>query len=463
MKKRLLPFFLLIIIHSTYAQDSSFQLKDYKYRTPGYKALNLDLSLSGSVGDNNAIDYYHKKQSHFDLYPSNLYYYHTVNTDKRIHSSTIRFSPAGGHSSFNQNDTVSRSNALQYNLYWNHNDRFYKQNNWFWEWGNNLDHSLGSSNSKYLANKYTSNNLLAENTLMLGIGKGRVENVSDAQMALYILNDLGQQGLLNSQPNAEQTKHFAELITSINNKRVFDNRKKRIYEFTQMDSFLKTSGLITVNDIRYFTTLNDNWVMAYNPYRSSGANWYVHILPGAGIHKTSNDSRNETVYSSNRQQQTYANFTPLIGYGNYKPVSLKWQRNFVTIISYHKKWNTIKNTNVFLGSETISKTDSKEWNAELYSKYGWGYFPNNRTAVNASFQLDASYGKAPEAIPFRQLRFIKPGIEFSADYFLSFRTRITAYWNLNYKSSYAVTNLNETVKWHEFYTSFSFGLSHAIL
>jgi hypothetical protein len=463
MKKRLLPFFLLIIIHSTYAQDSSFQLKDYKYRTPGFTALEFDLGFTGWASDDKALNASQRKQSNWQLFPSNLTYYHTMSTDKKVHTSVIRFSPAGSYNSFNQNDTTSRSHTFQYNVYWSYGDRFYRKNNWFWEWGTNLNHTLATSKSKYTSFNITNNNLLVENTLMLGLGKGRIENVTDAQTALYILNDLEQQGLLNQPPTPETTKQFAQLITAVNNKRVFDNRRRRIYEFTQIDSFLKASGLISINDIRYFTTINDNWVMAYNPYRSSGSNWYIQLQPGGGIQKNSGYYKSDVMNNSGKQTSTYASLMPLIGYENNKPLNLKWQRNFMSILSYQKNWNSDETRNVFNGSEAFSKTDSKEWKTRLYSRYGWGYFPNNRTAINAYFELDASFGKSSEPIIYKEMRIIKPGIDFSADYFLSYRTRLTAHWNLSYQSTHIVFISNETFTGHDFFKGISFGLTHSIL
>ncbi|HJW17029.1 MAG TPA: hypothetical protein VJ499_07910 [Flavisolibacter sp.] len=463
MKKRLLPFFLLIIIHSTYAQDSSFQLKNYKYRTPGYTALELNLGFSGWASDNNALESFKRKESYWQLQPSNLAYYRSASTDKKIHSSVISFSPAGNYSSLNLDDSITKSKSFQYNVYWNFNDRFYIKNNWFWEWGTNLNHTLTTGESKYNSQNSTGHHILAENTFMLGIGKGRIENVTDAQTALYILNDLEQQGLLNNHPSPEITRQFAQLITAVNNKRVFDNRRRRIYEFTQIDSFLKSSGLISVNDIRYFTTINDNWVMAFNPYRTSGANWFIRLQPAAGILKDNNYFTADTVNSSVKGKKTYASLTPLIGYENNKPLNLKWQRNFETIISFQKKWNSDENRYGYMGSESLSKIDTREWITRLYSRYGWGYFPNNRTVINAYLQLDASFGKSSEPVLYKEMKIIKPGMDFSADYFLSYRTRLTANWNLNYKSSRAVTNTNETVNSHELSSGISFGLTHSIL
>jgi hypothetical protein len=463
MKKRLLPFFLIVIIHSTYAQDSSFQLKDYKYRTPGFTALELNLGFSGAVSDVNAIEPYRRKYSDWNLYPSNLNYYRTVSTDKRIHTSVIRFSPTGNYTTYNQNDTSTKFHSLQYNVYWTYTDRFYRKNNWFWEWGTNLNHTLATNKSKYTVWNTTNNNLLAENMFMLGFGKGRIENVTDAQTALYILNDLEQQGLLNGHPSPETSRQFAQLITTVNNKRVFDNRRRRIYEFTQIDSFLKASGLISVNDIRYFTTINDNWVMAFNPYRSSGSNWYIQLLPGGGIQKNNGYYKADGVNNSNKQTSTYASLTPLLGYENNKPLNLKWQRNFASILSFQKKWNSDEFRNMYSGSESVSKIDTWDWLTRLYCRYGWGYFPNNRTAINAYIQMDASFRKSSREMVYKEMRIIRPEIDFSADYFLSYRTRLTAHWNLNYKSLRAVSYTNETFNGHELYTGISFGLTHSIL
>jgi len=463
MKRKLLPLLLTVISISSFAQDSSFQLKDYKYRTPGFTALELNLGFSGALSDVNVLEPYRRKYSNWNLYPSDLNYYRTISTDKRIHTSVIRFSPAGNYNTYSQNDTSIKSHSFQYNVYWNYTDRYYKKNNWFWEWGTILNHSLGTNNSKYTAFNHTINNLLAENTFMLGVGKGRIENVTDAQTALYILNDLEQQGLLNDHPSPEATMQFAQIITAINNKRVFDNRRRRIYEFTQIDSFLKASGLVSVNDIRYFTTVNDNWVMAYNPYRSSGSNWYIRLLPGGGIQQENNYYKADGMNNSGKRKITYASLGPLFGYENNKPLNLKWQRNFTTFISYQKKWKNEENRSVFNGSETEWKTDTKEWQTRLYSRYGWGYFPNNRTAINAYLQLDASFGKSYEPIIYKEMRIIKPEIDFSADYFLSYRTRFNAHWNLSYKTVRAVSLANETLKGHDFYTGISFGLTHSIL
>jgi hypothetical protein len=118
---------------------------------------------------------------------------------------------------------------------------------------------------------------------------------------------------------------------------------------------------------------------------------------------------------------------------------------------------------MYSGSESVSKIDTWKWLTRLYSRYGWGYFPNNRTAINAYIQMDASFGKSSREVVYKEMRIISPEIDFSADYFLSYRTRFTAHWNLNYKSIRADSFANESLKSNEFNTGISFGLTHSIL
>ncbi len=69
--KTLLLCFCFFAITSQ-AQDSSFQLKDYKYRTPGFKALSVNVSFSANVTDSKADTLTKSKWRHvFFTLPSN--------------------------------------------------------------------------------------------------------------------------------------------------------------------------------------------------------------------------------------------------------------------------------------------------------------------------------------------------------------------------------------------------------
>jgi hypothetical protein len=127
-------------------------------------------------------------------------------------------------------------------LVWRFDDRYFKDNNWFYQVGNELYSSFRKYNIQDTSFNNTINSITTDETFTLGFGKGRIEWVQDAQMALYLLNDLERQGLLNKPVDHVTANAFAQLITAINNKRVFDSRKRRIYELTQIE-LLTTTGL----------------------------------------------------------------------------------------------------------------------------------------------------------------------------------------------------------------------------
>lgn len=460
MKSILLSTLFFISI-TTFAQDSSFQLKDYQYRTPGFKALSIAANFSGSINSSKNVDLAEAKNQSFSLLPSQLNYSRFISTDKRVHTSYFTLSPSAQYYSASNDSQNVKSSSLQYAFAWDRSDRFYKNRNWFFEIGNRLSNGLGKQRHYNSTFNNRLNSLQIEDRISLGFGKGRVEMVQDAQMALYILNDLQQEGLLQGPVQPEVAMNFAKLITAINNQRVFDSRRKRIYELTQIDSFLRNSGLLNKTDIRHFTIINDNWALAYNPGRQSGSDWFIRVQPSAGFQKNTTNI-NEQQYTSNSSQITKSfELIPVIGYEKFVPVNLKWQRNMIVSFSYHTVWNDVDAKSNFNGTETKFITNSRETESRFYASYGMGYFPNNRTAVNASLQLEASHIKFDNP-SFKNATVITPSVNFSADYFISYKTRLSAHWYLNYDKTFLNPIAGKQIETYNFNTNISFGLSHVI-
>ena len=459
-KTLLLPFCLFAI--TSQAQDSSFQLKDYKYRTPGFKALSVNVSFSANATDSKADTLTQSKGRNLSLFPSHFSYSRIISTEKRVHNSFIDFTPSLYSYFAEANGNPTKSTNLRYSFIWDRNDRFYKRNNWFFEIGNRLRHELSKTWGKDTL--YINNNgmLRLENTVTLGFGKGRIERVQDAQMALYILNDLQQQGLLNATVSPEVAQNFAELITDINNKRVFDSRKKRIYELTRIESFLKSSGLINQIDIRHFTTINDNWTLANNPWRFSGRNWYFRARPGVGLINNTYKLEQSSAATASHYNQKFVTVSPVWGYENYKPLNLKWQRDMRLDVSYYKTWNRADSKTVFNGTEDKNATKTKEWQAGLFASYGIGYYPNTRTGINGSLSVEAVYFKPVAYDIYKNTKMVKPALNISADYFLSYRTSLSAQLNLLYEHRYVSLVNGKKFENHFFNSGFSFGLSHII-
>ncbi len=446
---------------STALQDSTFELKDYRYRTPGFRALSVGFNLNGSSFNQKLENSSKQVVRELRLSASNLHYYRTFSTDKRLHTSSISFSPSFYAVSNKNQSTVSKSRNLQSSFAWNLNDRFYKNNLWFFEAGNQFNYNGSAYRSKDSTNRQQSNNHNLQNTITLGFGKGRIENVQDAQMALYIINDLQQQGLLHTAVQPQTVQELARLITAINNRRVFDSRRRRIFELTQIDSFLRSSGLVTNTDIRHFTTVNDNWALAFNPGRLSGAHWYISLQPGAGIGTNTYNLQQPAAKHDSRHNNTLFTLAPMAGYEKYVPVSLKWQRNMGASLSWQKGWYAY-HSKVNSSNQTF-RQDSSQQTAQwsLHTFYGVGFYPNNRTQVTVNLAVEASR-LAFEKSKHQNVTQLRPALQLGADYFISYQTRLFAQYNLWYLQNFYTHGSLSPSDEKQLNTNVSIGITHIL-
>ena len=91
----------------------------------------------------------------------------------------------------------------------------------------------------------------------LGLGFGRIEDVTDARQAIYMLEALHKNGVLSRQLSNEEVVALAQKISSEKNKRFFDSRLHKIDEISAVDSFFVASKALSKNDASYFTALYD--------------------------------------------------------------------------------------------------------------------------------------------------------------------------------------------------------------
>ncbi len=460
-----ITFFSIIIPVISNAQDSSFQLKDYKYRTPGFKALQLNLNASGSFYDASLVNQGDIKGNNINS-NSGINYFRIISTDKRQHLSTILFNPVFNFTKNASGTIVERNRQIILDADWSRMDRFFNKRNFFFEVGNELGavNNTQKNGSQFLDSKTNSKSV--SNMLILGVGKGRLENVQDAQMAMFIMNDLQKMGLLDHEPDAATQYEFAALITDINNRRVFDSRKRRIYELTRIDSFLQAKQLIAAPSIGYFTTVNDNWALAFNPGRLSGTRFYAQLKPGISLSVSgiNQSDTNVFTYKSDTRSLEYF-YEPGIGIEHHKPIKLQWQRVASASMRFRQTFTRIN-------TKTESASGSGEFEIfETYpqlllnSFYGFGYFPTNRTVVNGGLSFDAVYGQQNMGTGKPTYFRLAPGLRLSANYFINFRTGLFLDAGINY----SYTELRDappvsfTYEKNVVAGNFIFGFSHVIL
>lgn len=407
------------------AQDSSFQLKDYKFRTQLVQGLLIDFNLSGAISDVKAINSNDAQRRSFNTSPF-LEHFRVISTEKRQHISNFGLRPSY-NSSFNSSDTPRTKNrsAMFFGGY-SRMDRFFFKRNTFFEIGNEFN-TYGYSSRQSGGNTFSNSGIINfQDRLTVGVGKGRLENVQDAQMALFIVNDLKKMNLLDQDMSAGKVNELAQLITGINNRRVFDSRIRRIYELTKIDSFFRANQLVKQSSIAFFTTVNDNWALAFNPGRLAGTMYYFRMRPSVTWNRNVNEQDLPTNnYKGTNRIFTYA-YEPVIGVEKQQPLNLFWQKSMGASLSFVQEWQRNK-------SQYRSGTNSSQQPIFFNSAgsgfvidafYAIGYYPNNRTMVNASFNMQSQYvfsnfsGKSPGLS-------LSPGLNLTANYFINYRTRVT--------------------------------------
>lgn len=419
MHQKLLFAFLLLFSLTCFSQDSVFHIKNYKYRTDGYKALALDLNLSGSRSSSETDFSSKSTGKNFQLAPSNIRYSRIISKEARWHQSEISLQPYYVYSKSSSSTYNYEEQRFISQMVWRRTDRFYKNKNQYVEFGNELRGSMVSMNDEWTTSKTKNGENSASDVLTLGVGKGRIEFVQDAQMASFILEDLQRQGLLQGAVDAETYNAFAKLLTDINNRRVFDSRRRRIYELTRIDSFLRNKGLVTTPDIRSFTTINDNWSLAFNPPRSSGTIFFVKLKPSVMWGNDVNKTTELFSYTKATLEKRALGLSPQIGFEKYTPSSLQWQHNLGLTVSYERFWIWTD----YAFRSNVQNTKTNDYNNQAYYSmnafYELGFYPNNRTLLNTSVSLATNYSN-------KNTWIINPQFLFSTSYFLGYRTRLNA-------------------------------------
>src|SRR5829696_6908237 len=147
MKSRILPLLLLGPFYSV-AQDTSFQLKDYKYRTPTFQSLSINLNLSASTSSQKEGIIKNSNNS-FSLGPSQVLYTKIISTDKRLHQTNLYITQSIYSKNNKTGDKELTSNKRTVTSFgWERSDRFYKPNLTFFEVGNHLVASIDSRRTK---------------------------------------------------------------------------------------------------------------------------------------------------------------------------------------------------------------------------------------------------------------------------------------------------------------------------
>lgn len=420
---------------AAFSQLQSFDLSTYK--NPYFKRSELDLglNLNGSSQWDNTINNSFGNRNAIFGGNFNGTFSQTLNspTEQRSWQFRLYDSP-----SFSKNknayvaDTIKKKQLFlnRLNLGLNTTNRFYKSNRMFFEIALNSYFSNDYSNSK--ANNYngTEDNIVSSASAISGfvrlaIGKGRVEEVEDARLAVYILDDLEKHNRLGHAPTDEEILEFSKVITQLKNKRFFDTRLSKIEEITAVDSFLTASSLAKSHDAAYFTTITDNWDNAAGPRRYAGFRYSVGVIPtlNYGWFKY-------TGQSVNQNRSLGAGVDLQLNY--LKPVNLYWQLDGSFNVRYQFRRET--NNNPFSPANNINQIY-----ATAFGKLG--FYPNSRSSYNLSLGIIyyKTYNKLTESQTNSNAQSINPTLAIDAYYYITQRLRLQAnctvyFYNMHYNN-----------------------------
>lgn len=276
------------------------------------------------------------------------------------------------------------------NLSYNNTSRLYKGNK-FTQITFNTQNSFSteSNRSTFNSSEYRfSRNYYLNYSASIGIGKGRLEYVSDAVAAIFLLNDLKSKTAAGTFSN-EQIDELAKGITDIRNRRYMDFRFRLIDQLSMLDSVVSTIGIKSEKNIRYFTTLSDNWLYAARFARFSGKLWAVSVV-NEGINKNSyyRYESGDTLLQPNWIYNNRYSFNGInLEYRHSKQHGLKIQHSY----GFSLKSGINFNTNQQRSDIYNWKNKSDDLQNIFNPYYSFLFQPDSRTFIDFGINVFATY------------------------------------------------------------------------
>ena len=376
--------------------------QDYKtynlnsYYTPDIVRNYLD--LNGLLSQESDLGHYQSTSKiNGNVYGS---YYHLVNTRKKICELRSGISLSGGGNTMKRfyEKIISKNNSFSNGDFINIRYKFYNNSKYFLSTDTHINYYYDSNSNNntdsLLRRDYSSSsqhNILGG--LSVGIGKGRIEHITDAVQTVYLIEALQNKGLLKKDFDDNDIFDLSQKISTIKNKRFLDSPQKLIEEITKVDSFIVSNNKINKQDAAYFTTLYDIWLNGANFERKTGRIIELKIQPNIYFKNqfTTNVSQinNQNDYTE-QYKISDRNYRLGIYYLNEKSINYKWQKSFnaqaEAAISNNYQL-TDKSTSTKTTNESLYKT------ANSNVSYRLGYYPNTRTNIygQLSNRTDLNY------------------------------------------------------------------------
>jgi hypothetical protein len=418
MKIIITLFSICVSSNSIFAQPDLL-LKNFKYRISHYQAINLNANSSSQFGQVNLPAGTLRNNETASGVNGN--YYFEKSTDKILLTANTSLngdyyqSKSHDRSNVNNSKNFSSGSVLSVSNKW-----FSK--GMFFELGADASGVFFSTRDVTNTNPSASkgNNTLYGTSVTLGIGQGRLENITDMQNALWLYKELVNEQRLSGTLSATELIGLGQSITKGNNTRVLDARRRTKFLLTTVDNYLQQKGLVSKTDIAYFSSLNDILFYAYNSPRLAGTEKFIRFIPSTrGVN--GNQSQPNGIEKAKHNFNTQVAMLS-IGYNKYVPAGLIHQNNYGAAINFSYTGANLTDrffTNGIVTNEFKSKTILKKAGVNLF--YEHAIYPNTRTNINFSLQGDLGYQDSND-----RHFYAASNVACTVNYFISYHTRLTA-------------------------------------
>lgn len=419
MTKTLLTVLLSISILPAFSQQDSL-LKNFKYRIDYFRAINFNLGTARQLNKDGVSSSTVTNSSTTVGFGAS--YFAVNSTDKILFITTAYLNGGFSSSRYNYLNSVTKSNNLailpQINLL---NKWFFK--NKFIELGADLFTNTYTNKSTVDNPKdlIKSTQLQYGITFNTGIGKGRLENITDMQNALWLSKALQAANSLSQPLSASELNELGRTITTANNTRILDTRKRIQFILETVDNHLQKKGLVNKTDIKYFSNLNDILFFAFNTPRLSGTEKYIRFTPG--ITGYGNNQKQNSNLSKYERRFNTKSLILSTGINKYTPQNLVHQNNYGA--SFKVSYNSLDFIDKNFTADTITrdtKTNTNLKQAAINLFYEHSIYPNTRTSINFNLDTQGGYQDIEKKTNF----FGSVNLAGTVNYFISYRTRLTA-------------------------------------
>lgn len=472
MKKLFALLTVCSIFQGIYGQILNYPLSSYK--TPDYKfqSLEFNFNTDGGTKNNNYstedVDNTYNNSLGFSGNLNAHYYLYNYTRNKQTSYSGGVYT---GQSFINNNNKNNTSSNFQSNesLSFRYRQNRYFTDKFFYGYSSSASVDYNGSVNKQTSDvvqldveKRTSNSFRVNLSAGFNIGVGRIENISSATNAMFLLKDLQQNGFVTGDIDNDKITKLADRIAVLRQSRFFDSRLNRMKQIEEVDSLLRGQNIVTDNSASYFANLIDQWdyIKLNNNY--SGKSLVYSIVPSVSL--LSQKYKEDGVISFEKELMPSVSLSQSLMYRNSMPLNLYWSREYMASIGVNCIYLNDKNTN-------NDKVDFLSTVSSINAVLNYSYTPNTRTYFSFGTSISSNHTMYSYDYDDREksdnVLDVIGDMHGNAEYYLSPQLSVSGNINLSYKYQdtdsetdyYDITYMTDVTNWRK---SNQFNLDYSI-